>query len=108
MITGRYGSGRSALRVFGCGRVADGCLRRVVQLVYCLSICPRHQVSVGIDGELDGSVSNLVPHVGKRFPILNEQAREGVSNGVGTVRSSSPVPAEGEWVRMVAVISTAK
>jgi len=76
MITGALGSSRSALRVFGCGGVAGGYLRRVVQLVHCLSICSRHQVPIDIDGELDRSVPKLVPHVGKRLAVLNEQGRD--------------------------------
>jgi hypothetical protein len=76
---GRYGSGRSALRVFGCGWVADGCFRRVIEAIHCLSVRARHEVPVGVYGELNGCVPELVTDMGERLLILDEQARVGMA-----------------------------
>ena len=67
ITTGRYGSGRSALRVFGCGWVADGCFRHVIQAIHRLPIRTRHEVPVGVYGELDRRVTELVTHIGERL-----------------------------------------
>ena len=36
------------------------------------------QVSVGINGDLDGAMSELLLHVGERLPVSDEPGREGV------------------------------
>src|SRR6266851_5316885 len=80
--TGRYGSGRSALRVSGCGWVADGSVRSVVQPVHGLPVRTRHEMPIGVYRELDRGVSELVPHIGKDLAVLDKQVRESVAQVV--------------------------
>jgi hypothetical protein len=50
----------------------------IVQFVYCLAVAFWYEMSVGIDGDLNGVVTHLLFHVGEKLPILDEQTGKGV------------------------------
>lgn len=64
----------------GCVGVAD---TRVVEPIDPASALPRHQVAVDPQGEGCRVVPQLVLDVGQVFPGLDQQAGEGVAQGVG-------------------------
>jgi hypothetical protein len=39
----------------------------------------RHEMSVGVDGDLDRRVAHLVFHVGEALAVVDEERREGVT-----------------------------
>src|SRR5712692_5066974 len=80
---------QSRVLLAGCVWVADGCIFQPVQLIHRLPITAWHQMPVGIDGDPDTVVSQLVFHVGQGFPILDQQTGEGMPQ---VVNAQPPQP----------------
>lgn len=73
----------------GCVEVASS---RVVQPIYRLPVGPRDQVAVGVHGDPNRMVPKLVPNVGEALPVLNQEARIGVPEGVGLAVAKCRAP----------------
>jgi hypothetical protein len=71
-----YGSCRGPFFIAGCVGVAAGC---VIQPVDRRPIRPWNQVTIGVDGDLDRGVAQLLFDVHQAFAILKQQRGEGVA-----------------------------
>ncbi len=51
---------------------------RVIETIHRAAIRPRYQVSVGVDGDLNAAVAQLLLYVNHAFTLLEEQRRKGM------------------------------